>query len=636
MLKRFLKLPVLGLLTLISFVFCWSWTTSGFAQSSDPNWIQRVVGQGSVFRASRAELALSPDDTIPQTDWRAAPLPQISLIDQAVPNKQGLIRAWAKVKFDRAILGEGVAGVMTENNRETVAIFLNGTMIFTNRRDLKRNILGWNRTYAVLMPEALLHEGVNEIIVQASSQKGFNLGIGTIEVGNFAVLSSYAQSQYLWRIAGPVAANVAMLVLAIAALMMWFARREEEAILWLVLTAVFWFVRNYHFFALEVPFDLALFRDISYYSVYFAISASLSFCVVFLNLPRARWIIIGMFAAGIGLSLGRAVAIQIFKNDGLVSVVALGIVVLVLALMIQDARKRPTLDHISLISVVCLIIGLSLHDIGRISNLHWWDGLGFHAQPYLGFFLFLVFSVSVGRRFVGALTLVEGLNSNLEVRVEEVRADLARSEAARRELEVLSAVDSERERLMREMHDGIGSNLITALAIAQNQGESPNTIATLKRAISDLKITVDSLAPVEGDLVALLANFRHRIEPDLRLAGIKCEWRVEECPPLPWLDAVNALQMLRIIQEAIGNVLTHAKAGVLEIQCYPMAYLGVDGVATAIKDDGAGFDVHTATQLGRGLSNIAARAQTLGGNSVITSQAEHGTNIWIWLPIVRQ
>jgi signal transduction histidine kinase len=562
-------------------------------------------------------------------------MPQIALASKAPIGNNGVISAWAKVTFDASQFGSTPLAIMTENNRERVTVYFNGVELFTNAASTDIAILGWNRTYLVTIPPPLLRSQSNEIIVRADSKQGFNMGIGTIQVGSLATLARYADNQTTKRIDGPRAANFAMLLLAGAALLMWLARRSEEPILWLVLTAIFWSIRNYHFFATYAPVDPNLFRDLSYYSIYFTISASLSFCVVFLGLPRKRLIIWTMFGLAIALSLGRLVIFHLFGNDAIVSLFALSAVVVVLSLMIWDAIKHPTFDHYSLIGVVFCMVLSSLHDIGRISNLAWWDGLGFHSQPYLGLILFMVFSLSVGRRFVGALTQVEQQNVSLETRVLEVRQELERSEAARRDLEIQSAIDGERERLMREMHDGIGSNLITALAVAQKQNESPGTVATLKRAITDLKITVDSLAPLDGDLVTLLGNFRHRIEPDLKLAGVSSVWRVEPCPPLTWLDAVNALQALRIIQEAIGNILTHANATVLEIGCSPMRHDNRDGIQAVIKDNGVGFDAVKTISKGQGLKNMSDRAKALGGKIEIISSQGAGTSISLWLPLNR-
>jgi signal transduction histidine kinase len=186
---------------------------------------------------------------------------------------------------------------------------------------------------------------------------------------------------------------------------------------------------------------------------------------------------------------------------------------------------------------------------------------------------------------------------------------------------------------MREMHDGIGSSLVTALAVVRKQGEAPVAEETLQRAITDLKLTVDSLAPVEGDVVALLANLRHRMEPDMEKAGVKCIWRVEPCPSLDWLDAPNALHMLRIIQEGVGNVLSHAGATSITIACRPKDWEGRDGVELILADDGMGFVATKVSGKGRGLSNMRTRASQLGGEVRIESVVGSGSQLSLWLPV---
>ncbi len=187
---------------------------------------------------------------------------------------------------------------------------------------------------------------------------------------------------------------------------------------------------------------------------------------------------------------------------------------------------------------------------------------------------------------------------------------------------------------MQEMHDGIGSNLITALAIARQQEQPDSTIKTLNRALSDLKITVDSLEPVEGDVVALIGNLRHRMASDLRDAGIHCKWEVGDCAPLHWLDATNALHVLRIFQEAIGNVLTHSGATEMRIGCHESERDGRAGIAVYVADNGAGFRTDEVAR-GKGLSNIHARARSLHGELTCESTIGNGSTVTLWLPHMR-
>jgi signal transduction histidine kinase len=590
--------------------------------------------QSNIMSFDRAELNLTASQTIPISGWTPSTLPANALRNRAIPDSNKTIVAWARLSFDPAKFNRVPLALFTENNREGVVVFLNGTEVLRNSPGDRSRVMGWNTPYLVSLSPALLRSGKNEVVIRVSSKENLNLSIGQIKVGPQALLTPHYNSQYFLRISGPLAANITMLFLTCAVLLLWLIRRQEHTLLWIALTGVFWFIRDYHFFAFEAPFDSYLFMEVSYYSVFFAMAASLSFCVDFLKLPNRRFIILFMFGLCFILSLARFITVQIQGQDGLINFISLLIVMGVTGLIIQSWRKTPTPDHPLLIAVVSSIILLSLHDLGRSSSLNLWEGMGFHAQPFVGLLLFTVFLVSMGRRFADALSEVERANHTLEIRVETARIELAKSELARQELQVLNAVESERERLMREMHDGIGSNLITALAIAKQADESPRTIHTLQRAISDLKITVDSLAPVEGDLVALLANFRHRLEPDLREAGLKCVWKVEACPSLPWLDAVNALQMLRIVQEAVSNILAHAKATTVEIGAKPAQLNTADGIQVWIHDNGNGL-AEGASIRGRGISNMTARAASLGGHFARTSSSANGTRVELWLPICR-
>ena len=192
----------------------------------------------------------------------------------------------------------------------------------------------------------------------------------------------------------------------------------------------------------------------------------------------------------------------------------------------------------------------------------------------------------------------------------------------------------ERERLMREVHDGIGSNLVTALAVAKKERHPDVTIELLSRAVSDLKITVDSLDPLGGDILALLGNLRHRMEADLMRAGISIRWNVQNCSPIPWIDPANALQFLRLAQEAVSNVLSHSRATEISFTSQSEERDNRQGVALTISDNGRGFRA-TQQSKGRGLSIMQERARSLGAIFGLDSRPNRGTRVEIWLPFER-
>lgn len=217
----------------------------------------------------------------------------------------------------------------------------------------------------------------------------------------------------------------------------------------------------------------------------------------------------------------------------------------------------------------------------------------------------------------------------------ETQAALSASNEARRLLEVQQAIEIERERLMGEVHDGIGSSLVTALAVAKREGHPPSTIELLTKAISELKITVDSLDPLDGDLLAIIGNLRHRLEPGLEKAGLSVKWDVQLVPMLPWLDSTNALQLLRLVQEAASNALVHSGATQLVFRCVPELEDDRDGIAIEIEDNGRGFDLQTSVRRGKGLETMQARATALQGKFDCFSAPGEGTKLTLWLPLNR-
>jgi signal transduction histidine kinase len=590
-------------------------------------------GDNRVIQFTQGEIAFANQGSIPKSGWSERNVPAIWLSDEARAKQKNVLSAWLRVRFDRADIGGPPVAIYTENNRERLTVFLNGVELFRNYKDDRSQTMGWNRPYILPLPQKLMREANNELVLKVVSNRQFSLGVGTVKIGSQNILGRLYSHQYFWRISGVAAANYAMLFLAGAVFLMWLARPKEHQLLWLCASGIAWFVRDFHFFAEEVLFHPFIFQQLSYYSLFFAVAFSLCFCAVFLNLEHRRQIIAAMLGVGIAISVFRIFAEQSNRTDLLTALLTLAMAMTFVALMIAHWMRSKSAETLILLITVAATTLSGLHDVGRSPHIGWWEGIGFHIQPFTGFLLFCVFLLSLGRRFIQALGTVEEMNLILEDRVETATAALEKSEQARQELAIEHAVGMERERLMREMHDGIGSNLVTALAVARKSNESPATVSTLERAITDLKLTVDSLAPVEGDVIALLANLRHRMEPDIERAGLKCVWQVKPCPPLLWLDATSALQMLRIIQEGVSNVLTHANATTIIIGCEASVSGEQKGITVSLKDNGRGFANTGGSGDGRGIANMKARAHSLAATLGIETILGQGTELKLWLPL---
>ncbi|MBI5716432.1 MAG: ATP-binding protein [Burkholderiales bacterium] len=230
-------------------------------------------------------------------------------------------------------------------------------------------------------------------------------------------------------------------------------------------------------------------------------------------------------------------------------------------------------------------------------------------------------------RFVETLNAAELLNIDLEAMVRERTAALQAQFERVRELERRETIAAERERLMRDMHDGVGGHLVSMLAMIEADRRRPGELAQVVReALDDMRLMIDSLEPVDDDLNAVLAMFHDRLAPRLRAAGVVLHWNVELLPQVSGLTPARVLHLLRMLQEAVTNAMRHGRARALWIAA---AAGEGGGVRVEVRDDGAGFDPQAvqATGGGRGLKNLARRAHEIGAELSITSAPGCGANV---------
>jgi signal transduction histidine kinase len=587
------------------------------------------TAEGPVIEFLDGDFALAEGLQLPTKGWKRAANPHIIRIRETDWITGDFHTMVGRFRFDREALGNEPLALYTVSTRNQFTVIVNGREIGRNFAKPTDMVLAWYRPYLFPLPAGSLVPGSNLIELRVNSQD--SVGIGRIMIGpNSAIRDNY-NTQFFWQITAPMAANFAMLVLGGLVFLFWLGRRQEIELAWLSLATALWFLRNYQYFSEVTPFRLDLFNALTVYATYFASVATAAFYFSFTQLPKRNQIITALFLLGIPL----VAAHTWYRASNLVFYIPTTILIFsVASVALFDVLRHRNIERGVIALALMLPAFSSLYDVSIANGHRGWDGNGFYLAVFGGAVNCVAFLISFGKRALDAFSALADANVTLENRIAETRAELAASETARQQLVVGSAIASERERLMQEMHDGIGSNLITALAVARQQKQPVSTIKTLNRALADLKITVDSLEPVEGDIVALIGNLRHRMAGDLRDAGVICKWEAEKCRALPWLDAANALHVLRIFQEAIGNVLSHSSATEMRIGCREQSYDGVDGIAAYVADNGNGFDA-SGELPGKGLANIGARARSLHGLLYTESYPGKGTTITLWLPYQR-
>ncbi len=242
----------------------------------------------------------------------------------------------------------------------------------------------------------------------------------------------------------------------------------------------------------------------------------------------------------------------------------------------------------------------------------------------------LVFTVILMRRFAGALGSAEQANTVLEQRLVERTNELEHSYAKANAATNAKLVHEERERIMRDMHDGIGGQLVQALSMVSQDDSLAPLEPTLREALDDLRLIIDSLSVPDGNLPVLLATLRHRLSQPIQRAGLEFDWRLEDLPNSTHLSQSDLLHVLRILQESVTNILKHAEASRLAIT----TDVDSDGrIRIRIADDGVGLKQEDQRQPGRGLPSLYKRSSAVGADlSIEAGPDKTGTQVKLVLP----
>lgn len=247
------------------------------------------------------------------------------------------------------------------------------------------------------------------------------------------------------------------------------------------------------------------------------------------------------------------------------------------------------------------------------------------------------FSVLVGaaqplnQQQIVAFVLDLSERKRIEQALRQSRAHL-RELAARGD----AAMEQERKRIAREIHDEQGS-LLTALKLDLSllRREVPDRAPALEKRLASMQQLLDETVRVMRQIASQLrpAALNLGLQPSLewlasdfsKRTGILCQL---DTGPEITLDDAHASALFRIVQEALTNVTRHAAATQVSICLENSPH----ELRVLIKDNGSGFNPNTVGKASLGLSGIRERLEILGGDLEIASHPGQGTTLRILMP----
>ena len=489
------------------------------------------------------------------------------------------------------------------------------------------------RMFPPFVAEQLQRDGAIELVVAAPVLKSATFMVPSVRLGSEAELAPIYRLRWMVQIGLPQSLTLLLLVLAAFSFSVWIRQRDETVYLYATVASLLWVLRNlhYHIQLPDGPMAYNWFWWVTHASMGWVMVASFQMVMRFVHERHERFERLLMLFA-VACSVLTMPLWRLPVNPVLAQHLANGVVALAATIYITAvARRGSERDRDLRLITTGLWLGLvpAVHDIGILA------GWGWQEQPWLmpltTLIIVVAFLIALKYRFDDAREAAAAANRQLGERLAEQGAQLQAQHDQLSEAERQQALLLERQRLMQDMHDGLGSSLLSAMvAVEQGRMSQEQVVEVLRECVDDLRLVIDSLEPVGHDLVSLLATMRYRLGKRLQTGGLMLEWDVQDLPPLPWLEPPDALHVLRLLQEALNNALKHAQATRVRIATRDLG----SKVEIRVEDDGLGFDLATVPK-GRGLRSQIKRAKRLGGVLQLDTRQGQGTRLSLVLPVNR-
>jgi len=505
-------------------------------------------------------------------------------------------------------------------------ISLNGHFLGDIPSETVGRHVSWRRPQLLAIDPPLLQAGENTLLIETAYGPGTHT-LGAVRVAPRAELwNAYALEFFLQNGLNWTAGTLALLTALIFGAL-WLRRHEAISRL-LCMAGTCWFVVCAAALVEIMPVGLRLGVTVAGMAALAAFCATLAIALMRLSsLSRRReeWLIWAYAALGpltaLATGLRAEPYLQVAWRPGLILVVAIATGVGAY----RRTQGQPAPHPLVLFAAVALVSS-GLLDYAAIIGL---AGTGVApALNYTAPLMLAALAMPLVDGFIRMMLEAEAARSELESRVHEREQLLKRNFERLRESERVKAEGQERQRIMQDMHDGLGSQLMSSLMLVERGAVSNDQFAQiLRESIDDMRLAIDALAAEDADLGAALGNLRFRMEPRLRAAGMELTWDARRLPEEIGLHPDVVLPILRVVQEALTNALKHSRARAVRVTLATEGTGDSQWLDIRIADNGRGIGEERVG--GRGLLNMRNRSQKIGAQFRIETAPNVGTTIYL-------
>lgn len=240
----------------------------------------------------------------------------------------------------------------------------------------------------------------------------------------------------------------------------------------------------------------------------------------------------------------------------------------------------------------------------------------------------------------------------LKAQIAEARADALEAQKRRSEYEarkrftrqLIDNQEQERKRIAADLHDGLGQDLLVIknrITLARREMERGGDFShefdeittAVTSSLQDIRRISRNLRPFQLDRLGLTSTLESMLKMIRDSTGLNIFYQIDNIDGL--FSKTREIDIYRIVQESVNNVVKHAEAKEVEINCSRRG----DLIECRIRDNGKGFPADVIEDRSRdggpgfGLQGMRERAVFLDGTLDVTSREGEGTTVILTMPI---
>jgi signal transduction histidine kinase len=504
------------------------------------------------------------------------------------------------------------------------SVSVNGRFIGAVRMADEQTDVRWRRPHLLAIDPELLVAGQNELLIQTAYRSGTHAVAG-VEVGTLATMQAQYERMFFASTILPWIGGTLAGVITLLFGVLWL-RRPDRLLALLTIAGALWMARSLFFIAETMPIEARFWMRLVYYGSSGGFAAVMTLALLRLSgrvERRDEISTVGFALFGPLLLIVTAQYAAPYLDQLWMPCLVLMAALAYGFALVNRARQKES-PHIVLLAAVLVALGAAIHDY--LLTRAMLPGASSLALHWAGPLLLVALATPLVDRFVRVLREAESARAELETRVREREQLLKRNYERLRESERLQVQAQERARIMQDMHDGLGSQLLSGLMLVERGAVSqPQVVQILRESIDDMRLAIDALAVEDAGLLSALGNLRFRMEPRLKAAGIELLWVARGLPEEIDINPDAVLPILRIVQEALTNALKHSKARQVQVTIAIQHEGESDWLVVKVADNGRGITEERVS--GRGLLNMRNRASRIGGTLKLETVPGAGTSV---------